>query len=66
MENLEAEALNIIYMEALDNIDKERIFQLDTTNKSAEESAKMIKGFVAGNVKLEETFDYSERIMDWY
>ena len=47
-------------MEALDNIDKERIFQLDTTNKSAEESAKMIKGFVAGNVKLEETFDYSE------
>ena len=66
MENLEAEALNIIYMEALDNIDKEKIFQFDTTNKSAEESAKMIKDFMAGNVKLEETFDYSERIMDWY
>ena len=66
MENLEAEALNIIYMEALDNIDKERIFQFDTTNKSAEESAKIIKNFMAGNVKLEETFDYSERIMDWY
>ena len=66
MENLEAEALNIIYMEALDNIDKEKIFQFDTTNKSAEESAKIIKNFMAGNVKLEETFDYSERIMDWY
>ena len=65
-ENLEAEALNIIYMEALDNIDKEKIFQFDTTNKSAEESAKIIKNFMAGNVKLEETFDYSERIMDWY
>ena len=50
----------------LDNIDKEKIFQLDTTDKSAEESAKMIKDFMAGNVKLEETFDYSERIMDWY
>ena len=66
MENLEAEALNIIYMETLDNIDKEKIFQFDTTNKSAEESAKIIKNFMAGNVKLEETFDYSERIMDWY
>ena len=66
MENLEAEALNIIYIEALDNIDKEKIFQFDTTNKSAEESAKIIKNFMAGNVKLEETFDYSERIMDWY
>ena len=66
MENLEDEALIIIYMEALDNIDKEKIFQLDTTDKSAEESAKMIKDFMAGNVKLEETFDYSERIMDWY
>ena len=48
------------------NIDKEKIFQFDTTNKSAEESAKIIKNFMAGNVKLEETFDYSERIMDWY
>ena len=66
MENLEAEALNIIYMEALDNIDKERIFQLDTTDKSAEESAKMINDFMAGNVKVEETYDYSESIMDWY
>ena len=66
MENLEAEALNIIYIEALDNIDKEKIFQFDTTNKSTEESAKIIKNFMAGNVKLEETFDYSERIMDWY
>ena len=47
-------------------IDKEKIFQFDTTNKSAEESAKIIKNFMAGNVKLEETFDYSERIMDWY
>ena len=66
MENLEAEALNIIYMETLDNIDKEKIFQFDTTNKSPKESARMIKDFMAGNVKLEETFDYSERIMDWY
>ena len=66
MENLEAEALNIIYTEALDYIDKGKIFQVDTTNRTAEESAKIIKDFMAGNVKLEETFDYSERIMEWY
>ena len=66
MENVEAEALNIIYTEALDYTVKEKIFQVDTTNRTAEESAKIIKDFMAGNVKLEETFDYSERIMDWY
>ena len=66
MENLEAEALNIIYMEALDHIDKQKIFQFDTTKYTSKESAEMIKDFMAGNIKLEETFDYSERIMDWY
>ena len=66
VENLEAEALNIIYMEALDYIDKQKIFQFDTTKYTSEESAEKIKDFMAGNIKLEETFDYSERIMDWY
>ena len=58
--------MNIIYTEALDYTVKEKIFQVDTTNRTAEESAKIIKDFMAGNVKLEETFDYSERIMEWY
>ena len=65
-ENLEAEALNIIYDEALDNISSDKIFQFDTTHLSPEESTKKLTEFINGNIKLDETFDYSERIMDWY
>ena len=65
-ENLEAEALNIIYGEAMEYISKERIFQLDTTYSQPQENADKLMDFISGNVKLDETFDYSERIMDWY
>tara|TARA_B110000438_G_scaffold266262_1_gene280196 strand:+ start:1992 stop:2504 length:513 start_codon:yes stop_codon:yes gene_type:complete len=65
-ENLEAEALNIIYSEAMEYISKERIFQLDTTYSQPEENAEKLMNFISGNIKLDETFDYSERIMDWY
>ncbi len=65
-ENLEAEALNIILDEALDHISSDKIFQLDTTNLSPDESAKKLTEFINGSIKLDETFDYSERIMDWY
>jgi len=65
-ENLEAEALNIIYGEAMEYISKERIFQLDTTYSQPQENADKLMNFISGNVKLDETFDYSERIMDWY
>ena len=65
-ENLEAEAMNIIYSEAKDNIGEERIFELDTTKNLIENNANILEKFMNGNIKLEETFDYSERIMDWY
>jgi adenylate kinase len=65
-ENLEAEALNIIYDEALENITADKIFQLDTTKQTPQESAKKLIEFMDGNIKLDESFDYSERIMEWY
>ncbi len=65
-ENLEAEALNIIYDEALENITADKIFQLDTTKQTQQESAKNLIEFMNGNIKLDENFDYSERIMEWY
>jgi adenylate kinase len=65
-ENLEAEALNIIYDEALENITADKIFQLDTTNRTPQENAKNLVEFMNGNIKLDENFDYSERIMEWY
>ena len=64
--NLEAEALNIIYSEAMEHISKEKIFQLDTTYSQPQESADKLMNFMNGTIKLDETFDYSERIMDWY
>ena len=65
-ENLEAEALNIIYDEALENITADKIFQLDTTKQTPQGSAKKLIEFMNGNIKLDESFDYSERIMEWY
>jgi len=65
-ENLEAEALNIIYDEALENVTADKIFQLDTTKQTPQESAKKLIEFINGNIKLDENFDYSERIMEWY
>jgi adenylate kinase len=65
-ENLEAEALNIIYDEALENVTADKIFQLDTTKQTPQESAKKLIEFMNGNIKLDENFDYSERIMEWY
>ncbi len=65
-ENLEAEALNIIYDEALENITADKIFQLDTTKQTPQENAKNLVEFMNGNIKLDENFDYSERIMEWY
>lgn len=65
-ENLEAEALNIIFEEAIENISEDKIFQLDTTDQTPEQSAKKLMNFMNGNIKLDESYDYSERIMEWY
>ena len=65
-ENLEAEALNIIFDEVIENISEDKIFQLDTTDQTPEQSAKKLTNFMNGNIKLDESYDYSERIMEWY
>ena len=65
-ENLEAEALNIIFEEAIENISEDKIFQLDTTDQTPEQCAKKLMNFMNGNIKLDESYDYSERIMEWY
>ena len=65
-ENLEAEALNIIFEEAIENISEDKIFQLDTTDQTPEQSAKKLMNFMNGSIKLDESYDYSERIMEWY
>ena len=63
---MEAEALNIIFDEVIENISADKIFQLDTTDQTPEQSAKKLSNFMNGNIKLDESYDYSERIMEWY
>ena len=65
-ENLEAEAIGLIYSEACENVRGIELYQHDTTKRSVDESSEILRKFFEGNVKLDETIDYSERIMDWY
>jgi len=65
-ENLEAEAMGIIYSEAIEIFDKTNVAQLNTTNCTGEQAAEVLEQFFEGKVKLDETIDYSERIMEWY
>jgi len=65
-ENLEAEAIGTIYSESLNFLDFAHVVQLDTSIHTVSESAKILKDYMNGNIKLEEEIDYSERILDWY
>ncbi len=65
-ENLEAEAIGIIFSEACETIKGTDLFQLDTTNLKVNEASKILNDFFNGKVKLDETIDYSERILEWY
>ena len=65
-ENLEAEAIGLIYSQALEINNGIDVFQHDTTKLSVDESTTILRDFFEGNIKLDETIDYSERIMEWY
>jgi len=65
-ENLEAEAIGLIYSQALEINNGIDVFQHDTTKLSVDESITILRDFFEGNIKLDETIDYTERIMEWY
>ena len=65
-ENMEAEALNIITEEAIEIYGEKNVFELDTTNKSIDDSVTKLKDIINGNIKSDKRIDYSETIMDWY
>ena len=65
-ENMEAEAIGIIYSESLEYLGKENIMQIDNGNKTLKETSEIIKKYINGNIKVDEEIDYSERILDWY
>jgi len=65
-ENIEAEAIGIIYSESLEYVGKEKILHIDNSNKTLKETSVIIKKYINDNIKVEEEIDYSERILDWY
>lgn len=63
-ENAEAEALDVILIEAVDEFSPEQLFEIDTTNTNIEKTADMICEFAEG--KLPAAFgslDWSEYVM---
>ena len=65
-ENMEAEALNIITEEAIEFHGENKVFELDTSTNSLDESLTKLKEIIGGNLKSDKRIDYSETIMDWY
>ena len=65
-ENLEAEAIGVIYSEAIEIIDKTNVFQIDNSTRKPQETANIIEKYINDNIKVEEEIDYSEKILDWY
>lgn len=49
-ENAEAEALDVILVETLENCDESRVLEIDTTTIPPNEAADLIAGFAAGTV----------------
>ena len=65
-ENMEAEALNIISQEAVNEYGEKMVYELDTTSSKLNESKTLLENIINGNIKLNKRIDYSETIMEWY
>ena len=65
-ENLEAEAIGLIYSEAIEIRDRANVFQVDNSTRKPQETANIIEQYINDNIKVEEEIDYSEKILDWY
>lgn len=66
MENLEAEAIGLIFSESISYVGENNVIQLDTSNTDIENIAMNIEKYMDGKIKVEEEIDYSERILEWY
>ncbi len=66
MENLEAEACDVILIEALDR--SKNVFEVDTTKRTPDRTADAIEEMLAGKTKKYEPghIDWSEEVLDWY
>jgi adenylate kinase len=65
-ENLEAEACDVILIEALDR--SKNVFEIDTTRRTPEETADAVEEILAGKRKKYGPghIDWSEEVLGWY
>ena len=68
LENLEAEVVDVITFECVDNYDNNKIFEIDTTNSTPEKVVDDIISILAGSGTefLPGNIDWSEEILKWY
>ena len=66
LENMEAEALNIITQEAIDEYGEANVHEIDTSSSKLTESKNLLNKIVNGNIKSNKWIDFSETIMGWY
>jgi adenylate kinase len=67
-ENLEAEIIDIILCETLDNHDKKNVFEIDTTKKDTSEVSEIIVDKIKNNFKTDSLYepghiDWSEELL---
>ena len=59
-ENVEAEALDVVLCEALEHLPPEHLLEIETTSRSAEETADLVEAFAGGRlVPSHGAFDFS-------
>ena len=63
---MEAEALNIISQEAVNEYGEKMVHELDTSSSKLNESKTLLENIINGNIKLNKRIDFSETIMEWY
>lgn len=65
-ENVEAEAIDVILQEAVERVD--RVYQVDTTELTAEQTAVQILEILQGktNGHEPEVVDWSQEVLSWY
>jgi len=66
MENIEAEAVDVITVESLERYKK--VYEIDTTNINQEKAAEDVESILGGKFKNYEVgnIDWSEEILEWY
>ncbi len=67
MENLEAEAMSLITSEAILIHGKDKVFEIDTTDRRPEECADLVMHIIkTGDKRFAPRINYSEEILKWY